>query len=284
MEFFKKIGLAFAFSPRLEALLHETSRLKSLFDADLVLIHVGDESEELRASLRLLMDKAGLTDSRIIVRWEKGNPGNRILAVCREEQIDLLIAGALKRENLVQSYLGSTARKILRKADCSVLTLLNPKTTPVPFKSIVVNAEDSPYVESALKIACRLGMLEEAKWLHVVREIKLYGLTMAAAPQATEAEYEDFRQEIVRDEIASVEKKIDAIPHEGLRINYKILSGKSGFELRKFTISKKADLLIVGAPSRKFSFFDRLFRHDLEYVFADLPANLLVVNPGRVNG
>lgn len=281
MTAFKRLGLAIAFSPRLEALLFEAARLKSLLNASLVLVHVGDEPEAMRDTLGRYMTNAGLDKMDVTLRWERGDPGSQILSVCREEGVDLLIAGALKKEKLVKYYLGSIARKILRKADCSVLTLLNPSTAPEPFRNIVVNAEDSPFVHQALQVACELGSADNARWIHAVREIKLYGLTMTTARQSTEEEYEDLRASLVRDEIENVRKKLEDIPHEGLRLNFKILSGKSGFELSRFAALKKADLLVVGAPSRKFSLFDRFFTHDLEYVFADLPCNLLVVHPGK---
>ena len=66
-----------------------------------------------------------------------------------------------------------------------------------------------------------------------------------------------------------------------LKINIKIVSGKSGFEIAQFAQRKQADLLVVGAPPRRFSLFDRVFTHDQEYIFADLPCNLLIVNPRK---
>lgn len=278
---FKRIGLAIAFSPRLEALLWEASRLKKYWQAELVLIHVGDTSEDAADSLKLLLAKVGLSEKEVIIRWEKGEPSKRILAVCREEKVDLIIAGALKKENILKYYLGTIARKILRKADCSVLLLLNPSVEPKPFKSIVVNTEDSPYVEQALMAACELGKVEKSNWLHVVREIKLYGLTMSAAEQCSEDEYTQLRNDLVSTEIDNVQVMLNKIPHEGLKVNIKILSGKSGFELSQFATRKNADLLVMGAPPRKFSFFDRVFPHDQEYIFADLPCSLLIIHPRK---
>jgi nucleotide-binding universal stress UspA family protein len=60
-----------------------------------------------------------------------------------------------------------------------------------------------------------------------------------------------------------------------------MLAGKSGFELAKFAQRKHADLLVVGASPRRFSLFDRVFPHDLEYIFADMPCNLLVIHPPK---
>lgn len=276
---FKRIGLAIAFSPRLEALLSEAARLKRFWHSELVLIHVGEASPDAAASLNALLNRVGLSENEVIIRWEQGEPAKRILSVCKEEKVDLIIAGALKKENLLKYYLGTIARKILRKADCSVLLLLNPSVESKPLLNIVVNAEDSPYVEQALEVGCALGKYEKSNWLHVVREIKLYGLTMSAADQHSEDEYTKLRNDLVSTEIDNVQKMLNKIPHEGLKVNIKILSGKAGFELAQFAIRKHADLLVVGAAPRKFSFFDRVFPHDQEYIFADLPCNLLVVHP-----
>jgi len=275
---YQKIGLAIAFSTRLEALLYEAARLKRYWRSELVLIHVGDASADAAISLKTLLSKVGLSEQEVIIRWEHGEPAKQILAVCREERVDLIIAGALKKENLLKYYLGTIARKILRKAECSVLLLLNPSVEPKPLHNIVVNTEDSPYIEQALEVACELGKKEKSNWLHVVREIKLYGLTMSAADQRSEEEYAQLRTDLVATEIDNVQRMLTKIPHEGLKVNIKILSGKSGYELAQFALRKHADLLIVGAPPRKFSFFDRVFPHDQEYIFADLPCSLLIVN------
>lgn len=282
MSVIKKIGVAVAFSPRIEAILAEAARIKNLWGAELILIHVGTHGDKETARLNEVLAKTGLNEGPDIkIVWEEGKPSHRILATCKKENVDLLIAGALKKENLVQYYLGTVARKIIRKADCSVLLLTNPSTTPQPFKNIVVEADDRPYVEQSLRAACDIALKDKSAWLHIVRELKMYGLTMAAAEQCTEEEYEDMRHKLVQSEIETVEKILKTIPHEGLKVNIKLVSGKSGFELAQFTKRKQADLLIVGAPERRFSFFDRVFTHDQEYIFADLPCNLLIIHPRK---
>ena len=279
---FRKIAVAVAFSPRILALLSEAARLKVLWNSELHLIHVGSRSEGTENKLRRYIEEAGLADlPDVKIFWETGDPAERILARCKKEQVDLLIAGALKKEKLIRYYLGTIGRKILRKANCSVLTLINPSRNPVPFQNIVVNAENSNHIEDALRITCGIASADSAKWLHIVREIKMYGLTMSAASNTSATEYEALRQTLVQDEIKAVQKMLEAVPHAGLKINIKVISGKSGFELSRFAQRKSADLLVVGAPAKRFSLFDRVFPNDLEYVFADLPCNLLIVHPSK---
>jgi nucleotide-binding universal stress UspA family protein len=276
---FRKIGLAIGFSPTSEAMLAEAARLTSLYQANLVLIHVGAHGKREEELMNNLLAKTGLLMAAVKICWENGKPADSILKVCHREKIDLLIAGALKKENLMSYYIGTIARKIMRKADCSFLMITNPKTESSSYKNIVVNAEDSPYVVEAISVACQLGMKEQSTWVHIVRELKMYGLTMATADQCTEEEYDDMRQHLVKDEIDKVEELLRKIPHDKLKVNIKMVSGKAGFELSKFAQRKNADLLIVGAPRRRFYLFDRVFPHDLEYIFGDMPCNLLVIHP-----
>lgn len=283
----KKLGVAVAFSPRIEALLSEAFRFKKIWDAELILIHVGAHGEKETTRLNQVLEKTGLSkEKNVTVFWEEGKPSQQIIARCKKENVDLLIAGALKKENLVKYYLGTVARKIIRKADCSVLLLTNPATQPKPFTNIVVEANDRPHVEQSLRAACQIARQEKASMLHIVREMKMYGLTMTAADQYSETEYENLRHQFVQSEIDIVQKILNRIPHDGIRLNIKLVAGKSGFELSQFAKKKKADLLVIPAPARRFSFFDRVFTHDQEYIFADLPCNLLIVHPRKeeVNG
>lgn len=280
---FKRIGLAIAFSPRVEAMLLETVRIKHKLAAELVLIHVGDHGEKEELLLDSLLEKVNLTRHDVSIIWTKGDPAKSILKVCKQEQIDLLVAGALRKENLLNYYLGTVARKIMRKADCSVLMLVNPSVNFHGPKNIVVNADDGPHVKASLETACYLAKTYEANWLHIVRELKMYGLSMSVSSQYTDDEQTTIRQELVKTEIDNVNQMLSDVPHEGLKINIKVVAGKSGFELAQFARKKQADLMVVSAPSRKYYFFDRMFTHDQEYLFADLPCDLLIVQKGKPN-
>lgn len=277
----RTLGLAIAFSPTVERMLAEAVVLIHRFNARLVLIHVGDHGEKEEQLLKDLLASHKLTEDNLTIRWEKGDPATAILKVCEAESVDLLVAGALKKENLFQYYLGTIARNIMRRAHCSVLLLTQPSLEPKGFSNIVVDAEDGPFVNSSIALACRLSAGNNKTWVHVVRELKLYGLAMSASDQCSEDEYDHTRQGLVKDEIEKVETLLQQIPHDNLRINIKVISGKSGFELSQFAQRKQADLLVVGAPARRFYLFDRVFTHDLEYIFADMPCNLLIVNSGK---
>lgn len=281
---FKVIGLAVSFSPTTRAMMAETSRLVRWFQSDLVLVHVGKKDSEKTEALQKLIDDFGLELGRIKIFWVDGDPAGQILKVCKREHVDLLVAGALKKENLVNYYLGSVARKIMRKAKCSIWMITDPSIDLKPLKNIVVDAEEVPNMQNILTLACNLASREQGTWLHVVRELKLLGLALSAREQCTEAEYDELQRRMVKEETTLVQKELDQIPHQNLKINIKLVSGKSGFELTQFAKRKAADLLVINGPERKFSFFDRIFTHDQEYIFSDLPCNLLIINQQKKHG
>ena len=124
---YQKVALAIAFSPRMEALIAEARRLKGLFQGELVLIHVGVKTPELEAKLDEILKRLCADLGKVKVIWKEGKPAKTILKTCEEEGVDLLVLGALKKEGLLTYYLGSVARKVIRKSPCSVLTLIDPK-------------------------------------------------------------------------------------------------------------------------------------------------------------
>jgi nucleotide-binding universal stress UspA family protein len=68
-----------------------------------------------------------------------------------------------------------------------------------------------------------------------------------------------------------------------VRANTKIISGKPGYAIASYARKKQADLLIVNSPDSKLGLIDRLFTHDMEYILADLPCDVLIVH-SRING
>jgi nucleotide-binding universal stress UspA family protein len=273
---YKKIALAIAFSPTIEALLCEVKRLKKIHQAILIFIHIGEESEENKMLLNSLMERNQIDKKEIKIVWKKGKPAKKILQICYNEGVDLLVAGAQKKEGLFTYYMGSLARKIIRKANCSVLIFIEPSTTPRPFKKVVINGIQQPQTPFVIKRAIEFCKLEMSNRIFILNEIKMYGLQMATAGVGSEEEISKFREKLVNDEIAYVKNILEDLETGNLPINIKIGTGRWTTELAKFSENIQADLLVVGGQDN-LSFFDRLFPHDLEDLLINLPCNVLIL-------
>lgn len=273
---FNKIALAFAFSPRMEALLAETKKLVKTFDSELILIHVGERSDELDEKLSIALEAGGLKDLKTTLIWKEGKPVKMILEACRENEVDLLVTGALKHEGFLTYYLGSVARKIIRKSHCSVLTLIDPQLKAHDFSKVVINGTQLTITPQVIERGIKFSQLVHADQVHILNEIKMYGLQMGTAGEDSEEEIANTRRQLVQNEMDYVQQILNTIPHDDLRVNIKVTGGKWAIELAKFCEKIEADLLIVG-DGRRLNFFDRIFPHDLEELLSTLPCNLLLV-------
>jgi nucleotide-binding universal stress UspA family protein len=273
---FHKIALAIAFSPRMEALIAESKRLKDLYQTELILIHVGEKTILLEEKLNEVLAKHGLNQNSVKTIWAEGKPAKKILQTCEAEQVDLLVAGALKSESLLNYYIGSIARKIIRNSKCSVLTLIEPLEKPTPFEKVVINGTEHEHTPFVIEKGLEWCKLDGAKQIFVVNEIKMYGLKMATAAEGNEEEIASARRKLVADEVEYVNNILKSLDKGDLKVNVKITCGKWAIELAKFAEDVKADLLVVGDEG-KLGFMDRLFPHDLEEILNNLPCNLLIL-------
>lgn len=273
---FSKVALAIAFSPRMEALLAEAKRIKEIFSAELMLIHVGEKTSDSEGKLSEMLTKQGLKGTDVQTVWEQGNPAKKIIKVCEEKGVDLLIAGALKTEGFFNYYIGSIARKIIRKSKCSVLVLIEPMLVPEPFERVVINGTQQEQTPFVIQQGLNWCQKDRAKQVYIVNEIKMYGFQMATAGEGGEEEIAATRRKLVSEEITYVENILKDLDKGTLKISIKITCGKWAVELARFASDVKADLLIVGDEGN-LGFLDRLFPHDLEEILSDLPSNLLIV-------
>jgi nucleotide-binding universal stress UspA family protein len=273
---YKKLALAIAFSPRMEALIAEARKLIQIFEGELVLIHVGTKTPELEAQLDEILARHCGDLQRIKTIWKEGKPAKTILKTCEEEKADLLVLGALKKEGLLTYYLGSVARKVIRKAPCSVLTLIDPSVETTNFSQIVINGTELEITPRVIEKGLKFCQASHSSQVHILNEIKMYGFQMATAGEGSETEVALTRRKLVQDEINYVQGILDGLDQSGLKINIKVTAGKWAVELVRYCESIGADLLILG-DEQGLTFIDRLFPHDLEGILEELPCNLLIV-------
>jgi nucleotide-binding universal stress UspA family protein len=274
---FNKLALAITFSPTGKALLQETYRLKNLFNSKLLFIHVGEKDSDLENQLYKIIDDAGYLKSDYEIAWTSGDTANSIIRECEKKNVDLLISGALEKETLVKYYLGSVARKLMRKAPCSTLILKSPSLTPKKFNSFCVSTDYSIESEKAIRTAYSFALLEKAEQLNLVRDYNIPGLATAIIDSGSMDEVEKEKSVWQEEEEQKMKLYIRELNLKELKINYCILYGKEGWESNKYVRENEFDLFVMSAPVKKSTFFDRLFPHEEQYSFENLPSNLLIV-------
>ena len=109
---YNTIVIGIAFSPNLKANVFEALRMSVLFNASLVMVHVGDKTASKEKELTKIIGAFSEKLPQHRVLWQAGTPESVLLSACVEGKADLLILGALQREGLLKYYIGSVARKL----------------------------------------------------------------------------------------------------------------------------------------------------------------------------
>ncbi|WP_233269992.1 universal stress protein [Polaribacter sp. L3A8] len=276
MQNIHKILIGIAFSPNLKANIFEAVRLANMFNAELVGVHVGTKSQQKKIDLTTLLSAADPLKKSFKAIWKEGNPVDVILETCTVENIDFLILGALQKENLLKYYVGSIARKITRKAPCSVLLLIKPSIARVPCNHIVVNGLKDDRTEETIKTAFVVAKYLECSKITIVEEVSQNELQVKVSDDKTLRQATITRERLKTREDQRVKTILKDINCNDITITTQSIFGKRGYSIGHYAKVKRADLLIMNAPN-KLGFFDRIFPHDLEYILSQLPTDVLIV-------
>lgn len=276
---FKSIGIGVAYSPNLKANLFEAARLSVFFGAKLFLIHVGEASEEKTNMLSIILKSFEKDKLDYEVVFKTGDPVDVILSTSEEKKIDLLILGAVRREQILKYYVGSIARKITRQAKCSILLLIKPSVERVPCQHIVVNGLKDPKTEQTITSAFYVAKQLNAEKVTIVEEIGQDQIAVKVDDDKSLRRTNIAKERIELRENSRVKEIISHIPKEYTKnktIKLQPIFGKRGYSIGHFAQISRADLLIMNAPS-KMTFLDRLFPHDIEHILTELPTDVLIL-------
>ena len=277
---FKKIMVGFAFSPNLKANVYESLRMAHYFGGDLIFVHVGGKTPEKESRFKEIIASSPVQSEKVTIDWRVGNPVNILLEASQEFNVDLILLGALKRENVVKFYLGSIARKITRRAKCSVLLLINPSVERQPCQHIVVNGFDSPQTSETIKAAFMVAKALGSKKISLVEEISRSKVAVTVDDDKSLRRATLKKEKLRRQEQTRVKDVVKKLPIKlTAEINWisQSIFGRRGYSIGHYARVIRADLLVMNAQEN-LGFIDRLITRDLEHILAELPTDVLIVN------
>jgi nucleotide-binding universal stress UspA family protein len=274
---FETIAVAVAFSPKLEAIMHEARQLAENFKARLLLIHVGTHTAAKEATLSAICTNLRI-EREVRMVWGTGDPVATLLETCKQHMVDLLILGARRRENVFRYYLGSVARSLCRRAKCSLLLLTEPKISGTNFLRIVVDCVDHPKTPHTLDTAFYFAEGVNSTDIRAIREVDQTGLAMAMSDDSTTGERTRVMEQLVIDAQEKLRELTADRSTDRLVVQTEVLSGRPGFTIRKYAEDSGVDLLVIHSPDGRYRLMDRIFTHDLEHILEQLPCNMLIVH------
>ena len=165
---YRSIAVASTFSPRFIQVLAEAKRIRDRFDATLSLIYVGQCNEETTRKFGNALTQLALpADSKIY--YQEGEPAAAILRAAADNNIDLIVAGALEKQVILRPFLGNVARRLVRDTDCSVMLFIHPEHEPKRMKKMVFVADYSEHGERAFRMVLHLAQRERCECLYAIR-------------------------------------------------------------------------------------------------------------------
>ena len=270
---YRTIAVATTFSPRFEQVLSEAKRIRDRFGSRLTLIYVGERNAETTRKFRDVMGQLQLPlDSAI--HYQKGDPAEAILKAAAENDVDLVVAGALEKEVVLRPFLGNVARRLVREAACSVMLFTTPERPPRPLRKIVFVASNySEHEQHALKTTLHLAAAEACERLYVVRVYTTFD--EARASLRDDAADVAPRPRTFEEEEAALEEFILAAGHTDVPIEARCIRGNTGFAASDFVQSVAANLLVV--PVRANGDTSERLPNNIAWITDVIPCNLWVI-------
>jgi nucleotide-binding universal stress UspA family protein len=271
-----KILIGIAFSPNLKPNLFEAIRIANLFNAELIGVHVGEKTTAKEKNLKTILSEADELNIPLKTIWQQGEPVHVILKTTVDENVDLLILGALKKEKLLKYYVGSIARKITRKASCSILLLIKPSIIRQFCKHIVVNGLKDDKTKETIKTSVLFAKHLLCKKMTIVEEISQSELQVKVNDDKSLRKSTIVKERLKIREDRRVKNILKEIDCADISIKTQSIFGTRGYSIGHYAKVKRADLLVMNAPN-KIGILDRIFPHDIEYILSELPTDVLIV-------
>jgi nucleotide-binding universal stress UspA family protein len=269
-------------SPHALAVVRGASSAAKAFGSQPIYLHVGNDAPATRRQLEGILSRSNAASGELLIR--PGRPDDVICRAATELDIDLVFAGALERDGLVRELLGSTARRVARRASCSVFLSIDPQDGAAAWPRITAAIRLDDASANLLTRLAALARLSERPMLHVIHENAPRSATEnapTAAAALRDVEYKNLRSASENFELANFLEKLDL---GGIQVKIASLSGRASGDTIRYARDVGSDLLALRAPSRPFGLWDRFFGHPAETALLALPCSLLIHRTRKPQG
>jgi nucleotide-binding universal stress UspA family protein len=260
------------------------------FDAKLVVVHVLEQSDRLRAVRRkrfsqsfhpnaelietarrqLCDDLRGMGD-QIAIRIEEGDPPPAILEVAKAQGCDFIVTGVARNETFGRLTLGKTVDRLLRSSELPLLIVTD--RARAPYRNIIVAADFSDASRQALEAAAALFPEQRITVFHAHDAPALYAAT------DRQSHLEQFRLSAHADYAAFVRSAALADKARA-RLGVVIEWGNPASLMRELVRTAEADLVVLGTRARG-PLLHALVGSVSQKIAASLPCDALVIPERR---
>lgn len=215
------------------------------------------DRESLLASMESFAQTETGSPVPIACEIVEGHAASAILAVAKDLPADLLVMGTHGRSGFERLVLGSVTERVLRKADCPVLSVPKhvPDAVPAPpalYRQIVCAIDFSDCSMRALDYAISLAQEADAH-LTVVHVIELPPEVPRGAHETALAGSRSLREYVALAEEDGRARLMEAVPDSArayCSVDTQLATGKPYLEILRVSEAQRADLLVIGIHGR----------------------------------
>ncbi len=257
---YKRIAVAVAFSPTFSAVMAEARRFAAQCDATLDIIHGGAHDPDKEARLLTALGQPAE------IRWvEHESPAQAIAIAAKEYDYELVIAGALQRED--GPFISGVARDLLRMVPADLLLIPGPSMEGDRLKHGIFAFEPG---EDCFDFLSR-----------TVESLGITQVTIAAPHTPFAAAMAASRGQEPCDVDAWSQGLETNLQEQGVEADTRIVTSNTGYTLCDAVLGIAADLLVVQASPTGEN--DNPLPLHMDWLFQVIPMRLLVVR-GPANG
>jgi hypothetical protein len=247
---YRRVAVASTFSPTFAAVLAEASCFARHCGADLEVLHAAAYGEDKERRFREVIG------ADVPIHWvENDNPAHALLSVAGD--YELLIAGAMHREDAERPYTSGVARELLRSASCDLLLVPRPSEQALPPEHIVFALEPGEASGEFLKVT--------------VEKLRPKRATIAITQTPFAAAIASSRGEKPPDVEAWLEELGDCLADSEVDFDERRVSSNTGYNLCEAIEGLGADFFVVQAES------DGALPLHMNWLYQVIPTRLLVV-------
>lgn len=260
--------------PDLRRVMHASSykaRLDLLYgEGELFQREVRQESD---AKMRSAIANLNATDLNIKVETLLGEPFVEITHAVQQEEYDLVIAGTRGLAAWEQFFVGSTAKRLIRKCPASVWIV---KAEHVGPPKVVLSPTD--FSEVSLKAAAHgLWIAQQAQaQFHLLHIIDSHDVPENLVSQIPEGS--SLRDEINEEARARLEKFVDSLQVDRSQLQIHLSWGTPWKEVKRLSQHVAADLITMGTIGRS-GIRGMLLGNTAEKVLNSCDCSILTVKP-----
>ncbi len=273
---FKRILCTIDFSPTSSHALDQAIAIAGWYKASLTALHVYDpvfvpvpglptprervpenELARVRGEVSALCEAAAQARVEVNVLVEVGQPAACILDRAATLPADLIVMGTHGAGGFEHLVLGSVAEKVLRKAECAVLTVPPHAkgTSTLPFKRLLCAVDFSEWSLRALQLARSLAQESRAaltavcviEWPWPEPPAPIF----SDLPPEQAAALTDYRRYVEAGAMRRLTELADESARAGVAIEPRLSHGKAQVEILRTAADIGADLIVMGVHARK---------------------------------